>query len=63
MAKTATHCFLEKKVPFPPDNHLFCKEIGIRITDILSLNEYLLNENLSACTPSRTGGDGGGSKT
>lgn len=68
VVKTATHCFVEKKATFPADNLLFCKEMGIRITDILSLNAYLLSDNLSALAPSmgresRTSGGGSGTNT
>lgn len=48
MARTATHCFVEKKQPFPEDNLKFCQEIGVQTTDIQYLNEYLLNDGTTA---------------
>lgn len=48
MAKGATHCFVEKKLPFPDDNMQVCAENRIPVYDMQYLNEYMLNENNSS---------------
>lgn len=45
LAQTATHCFIDKKTPFPAENLKFCQENGVAANEIQYLNEYLLNEN------------------
>lgn len=43
LAKRATHYFVDRKLPFPEREVLFCKENSITVYDIQYLNEYLLN--------------------
>lgn len=45
LAKTATHCIVEKKAGFPAGNLKFCQEHGIKVYDNQYLNEYLVNVN------------------
>lgn len=45
VAKTATHCFIERRLPFPTDNFKFCQENKIMSKDIQFLNEYLLSDS------------------